>query len=106
MSPTSPTNFSGNTGKVLENLIFLELRRKTDFIWYYKTRGGYEVDFLMQDKGKNHLIQGNRSHSLAADRLLQGSNHSTYCQFQIYQEFLTGQKNFYRKKVVNKSVMF
>jgi len=43
-------------GRVLENLIFLELRRKTDSIWYYKTRGGYEVDFLMQDNGKSYLI--------------------------------------------------
>lgn len=50
-------NFSGNMGRVLENLIFLELRRKTDSIWYYKTRGGYEVDFLMQDNRKSHLIQ-------------------------------------------------
>ena len=50
-------NFSGNMGRVLENLIFLELRTKADSIWYYKTRGKYKVDFLMQDSGENHLIQ-------------------------------------------------
>ena len=50
-------NFSENMGRVLENLIFLELRTKADSIWYYKTRGKYKVDFLMQDSGENHLIQ-------------------------------------------------
>lgn len=50
-------NFSGNRGRVLENLVFLELRRKGNSIWYYRTKGGYEVDFLLQDNGESRLIQ-------------------------------------------------
>ncbi|MCP4578589.1 MAG: ATP-binding protein [Deltaproteobacteria bacterium] len=50
-------NFSGNKGRVLENLVFLELRRKHDAIWYYKTRGGHEVDFVFQRNGESRLIQ-------------------------------------------------
>ena len=50
-------NFSGNRGRGLENLVFLELRRKGNSIWYYRTKGGYKVDFLLQDNGESRLIQ-------------------------------------------------
>jgi len=35
-----------NTGHLLENLVFTALRRVTPDIWYCKTKGGLEVDFL------------------------------------------------------------
>ncbi len=37
--------FSPNTGKLLENLVFLTLRRDTQEIYYYTSPGGFEVDF-------------------------------------------------------------
>jgi predicted AAA+ superfamily ATPase len=37
-----------NTGHLLENLVFAALRRVTPGIWYCKTKGGLEVDFLAQ----------------------------------------------------------
>jgi len=46
--------FSRNKGKFLENLVFLELRRKTQEIYYYKTFNNLEVDFLVKS-GKNNL---------------------------------------------------
>ena len=49
--------FSENRGRLLENLIFLELRRGGIPIFYYKTAGGHEVDFLLRDKGRGKLIQ-------------------------------------------------
>jgi len=49
--------FTENRGRLLENLVFLELRRKGDPIFYYKTSRGYEVDFLIKDAGQWHLIQ-------------------------------------------------
>jgi predicted AAA+ superfamily ATPase len=47
--------FSPNTGKLLENLVFLALRRQTKEIYYYATPGGYEVDFYLSEK--RQLIQ-------------------------------------------------
>ena len=47
--------FSPNTGKLLENLIFLALRRQTKEIYYYTTPAGYEVDFYLPEK--RQLIQ-------------------------------------------------
>jgi predicted AAA+ superfamily ATPase len=47
--------FSPNTGRQLENLIFLALRRQTKEIYYYASPGGYEVDFYLPETGQ--LIQ-------------------------------------------------
>ncbi len=47
--------FSPNTGKLLENLVFLALRRQTKEIYYYTTPSGYEVDFYLPEK--RQLIQ-------------------------------------------------
>lgn len=49
--------FSENKGRLLENLVFLELRRKGLPIFYYKTRRKHEVDFLIKDKGIWRMIQ-------------------------------------------------
>ena len=50
-------SFSRNRGWVLENLVFLELRRRASHVWYYKTKQGYEVDFLLDENGQRMLIQ-------------------------------------------------
>ncbi len=45
-------------GRLLENYVFLELRRKYGRIEYYRTQGGRKVDFLVADhKGRQALIQ-------------------------------------------------
>jgi len=49
--------FSENKGRLLENIVFLELRRRGFHIFYYKTARGHEVDFLLQDNGEWKLIQ-------------------------------------------------
>lgn len=46
--------FSKNKGKFLENLVFLELRRNFQEIYYYRTTNNLEVDFLIKT-GKNGL---------------------------------------------------
>lgn len=40
----------------LENLIFLELKRRNFSISYYKTQDNYEVDFVIKEKGKDSVI--------------------------------------------------
>lgn len=49
--------FTENRGRILENLVFLELRRRGFHVFYYKTAGGHEVDFLLKDNGDWKLIQ-------------------------------------------------
>lgn len=51
-------NVSEKHGYLLENIIFLALRRKTDNIFYYRTKSGREIDFIwVEASGKAHLIQ-------------------------------------------------
>ena len=49
--------FSENKGRILENLVFLELRRSAPSVFYYRTAGGEEVDFLVKSRKDVRLIQ-------------------------------------------------
>lgn len=42
-------SFSPNRGRLLENLVFLALRRRTQEVYYYTSPGGYEVDFYLPE---------------------------------------------------------
>jgi len=49
--------FSEDTGKLMENLVFLELLRKTNEnpsleVYYYRTKNNKEVDFLIKENGR------------------------------------------------------
>jgi hypothetical protein len=48
-------HFSPNTGRLLENLVFLALRRQTSAIYYYLSPEGFEVDFYLPEERR--LIQ-------------------------------------------------
>src|ERR1700690_320140 len=47
--------FSPNTGKLLENLVFLALRQHAREIFYYTTPSGFEVDFYLPEE--QQLVQ-------------------------------------------------
>ena len=47
--------FSPNTGRLLENLVFLALRQKTSGIFYHLSPDGFEVDFYLPET--RQLIQ-------------------------------------------------
>ena len=50
--------FSDDTGRHLENAVFLELKRKGKKLFYYKTENSLEVDFICQEGRKvTDLIQ-------------------------------------------------
>ncbi|HCH59271.1 MAG: hypothetical protein UX80_C0002G0030 [Candidatus Amesbacteria bacterium GW2011_GWA2_47_11b] len=40
-------SFSENKGKLMENIVFLQLKRKNQDIYYYKTTQDFEVDFFL-----------------------------------------------------------
>jgi len=48
-------SFSENKGRLMENTVFLQLRRKNSDIYYLKTSQNFEVDFFMSKTGT--LIQ-------------------------------------------------
>lgn len=51
-------NLSLNYGKMLENQVYLDLRRQKKEIFYYQTSEGYEVDFITRDlNGDYEAIQ-------------------------------------------------
>ncbi|MEJ2170153.1 MAG: ATP-binding protein [Desulfobacterales bacterium] len=52
------SGISTNSGHLLENIIFLHLRRKTERLCYYRTSNGKEIDFVWLDaQKKKHLVQ-------------------------------------------------
>ena len=54
----STFNLSLNFGKLLENQVYLDLRRQKKEIFYYITSEGYEVDFITKDQlGSYEAIQ-------------------------------------------------
>jgi len=50
-------HFTENIGRLLENLVFLELRRSGLEIYYYKTHNNLEIDFLAKKNMRMALIQ-------------------------------------------------
>ena len=45
-----------NSGRLLENIVFIALRRITQHIFYYKTKGNLEVDFIAQLADRSRLL--------------------------------------------------
>jgi uncharacterized protein len=45
-----------NSGHLLENTVFVALRRNYPAIFYYKTKNGREVDFLAQDHQRTRVL--------------------------------------------------
>lgn len=50
-----------NSGHLLENLVYITLRRSTPNIFYYKTKKGYEVDFIAITNSTKQLVQVSES---------------------------------------------
>ena len=45
-----------NSGHLLENLVFIALRRLHPEIYYYKTKGGREVDFVVPMRNRTRIL--------------------------------------------------
>ena len=56
LSESIAFQFSKNKRKFLENLVFLELKRRYSQIYYYKTVNNLEVDFLIKDSKKEFFL--------------------------------------------------
>jgi len=60
--------FSPNTGKLLENLVFLALRRRTPEVYYYTSPGGFEVDFYLPETRELIQVSQNLAQSATRER--------------------------------------
>ena len=60
--------FSANTGKLLENAVFMALRRETKALYYYVSPEGYEVDFYLPERGQLIQVTQNMTHPTTRDR--------------------------------------
>jgi predicted AAA+ superfamily ATPase len=49
-------HFSKKQGRYLENIVYLELRRRYKELFYYKTKNNLEVDFLVREGTKIVLL--------------------------------------------------
>lgn len=50
LASVNSVSFTGDHGRLLENLVFMHLRRKQKGIYYYSDKG--ECDFVVSDKGR------------------------------------------------------
>ncbi len=62
--------FSPNTGRLLENLVFLALRRKTEEIYYFASPGGHEVDFYLPQERQLIQVAQDLEHPTTREREL------------------------------------
>lgn len=60
--------FSPNTGKLLENLVFLTIRRTTPDIYYFSSPSGHEVDFYLPESRQLIQVTQNLNNALTRDR--------------------------------------
>lgn len=49
--------FSDDKGKILENIVFIELKRRQKEIYFFKTKNNKEIDFIYYENKYYHLIQ-------------------------------------------------
>jgi predicted AAA+ superfamily ATPase len=66
--------FSPNTGRLLENLVFLALRRQTKEVYYYVTPGGFEVDFYLPEKRQLIQVATNLENPATREREIRALN--------------------------------
>ncbi|MEA3307005.1 MAG: DUF4143 domain-containing protein, partial [Elusimicrobiota bacterium] len=52
LSQTIGFKFSSNIGHIYENIVFLELKRRNKDLYYWKSKNGKEVDFIIRSGGK------------------------------------------------------
>lgn len=50
-------NFTQNSGKLLENSVYLHLRKIYKNVWFVRTKSQFEVDFCVQENGQFLLFQ-------------------------------------------------
>lgn len=98
--------FSKNKGRFLENLVFVELKRRYGDIYYYKTTNNLEVDFLVKE-GKNKFSLYQVSESLNNAKVRQreiSSLVSSMNELKINNAFILTEDSEERIQEKNKAI--
>lgn len=85
-------SFSANTGKLLENLVFLTLRRKTREIYYATAKAGYEVDFYLPESRQLVQVVQNMSNPTTREREIRALT-SVMDEFNLTQGLILAETN-------------
>jgi predicted AAA+ superfamily ATPase len=100
--------FSENIGRLYENLVFLELKRRNKKVYYWKSELDLEIDFLITDKGKvTSLIQvaytlsDPRTKEREVKALLSGLN-----EFKLKTGIIITNDLDKEEKIANKTIKF
>ncbi len=86
--------FSPDTGKLLENLVFLNLKKRYEEVFFYKTRQNLEVDFYIPAKKLLYQV----SHDITNEKTKQREIRSLFAAMQeikVKESFLitTGEES-------------
>ena len=82
------TQMTGDRGALLENLVYITLRRAHE-LGYYETKQGYEVDFVYREADQTVLVQAawtlknERTREREIRALMQAGNELKNCRKQI-----------------------
>ncbi|MEA3444275.1 MAG: ATP-binding protein [Bacteroidota bacterium] len=81
--------FSDDLGKLLENIVFIELKRRQKDVFFYKTRNNKEVDFIYRETDFYHLFQvsysldGNNTRNREVKSLIEADAEIPNCKHSI-----------------------
>ena len=101
-------HFLPNTGKLLENIVFLEFRRLTSEIYYYSSQDGYEADLYLPEMRQLVQISQDMHDSQTRERELRSLVNS--CQElhlsegMILTEKEAGEMNVGGINIITKSI--
>lgn len=98
--------FSEDKGRILENIVFLEFKRRRDDVFYYKNKDGTEVDFLIRERNRNKAIvqvcwsiDDNETKKREVDNLLKAMNELKLKSGIILTSNETGEVSVKGKKI-------
>ncbi len=83
------TQMTADRGALLENLVYITLRRRIRELGYYETKQGYEVDFAYREAGRTVLVQAvwslknERTREREVRALMQAERELKKCRKQI-----------------------
>ncbi|MFW6218383.1 MAG: DUF4143 domain-containing protein, partial [Verrucomicrobiota bacterium] len=83
------TQMTADRGALLENLVYITLRRRIRELGYYETKQGYEVDFAYREAGRTVLVQAvwslknERTREREVRALMQADQELKNCRKQI-----------------------
>jgi len=84
--------FSPNTGKLLENVVYLALRRTTTDLYYVSSPAGYEVDFYLPARRQFIQVAQNIDQPATRAREVRGLSDAMR-EFKVARGLILAERN-------------